>query len=178
MTTQVHRMRTLFIASAVLVAVALLSASAALIIAIRKQDWDPLGPYRPQAVTNRVPGVRGPAVRAGDALIVEGTLCSKVDTLVRTTISWQGLLPSGAPRDGALITVAIAVPQRRAKGCVTFDRAHGNAFVNPMRDEVLAAIDAGVTRWRVVGFELPIGTDGSPGRAQGFETQPFEVVVR
>lgn len=171
------RKHALLVGSTILTVTAVVVLVAAIIIAVRDaRPWNPLGPYPTQIVTNRLPGISGPVVRSGAPLIVEGTLCSRVDTLVRTTISWQGLLDTGKPRDGALVTVAIAVPQQRAKGCVPFDRAHRNAFINPMPDQVVRSVQAGITRWRVVGFELPIRPDGRPGLAKAFETELFEVI--
>lgn len=136
----------------------------------------PLTPNELQRVTNRVPGIAGPAAHYGQTMVITGALCTRTDKPVKvlTTLSWQAV-----GQTGTFVTVAEDIPQQRKPGCEQF-RA-GNAFHNPMPAAVVAATQTlharGVShvRWVVNGYERPI-IDGKPGLPNIFTSEPFEVV--
>lgn len=59
--------------------------------------WDPLGDYPIQVITDRVPGITGPAVRLGDPVHSVGRKCNDTDSpvLVSGTRQWQSQRPGG-----------------------------------------------------------------------------------
>lgn len=129
-----------------------------------------LGPYPTQRVLSRVEGVDGPAVRVGEALLVEGTKCGgDVAVEVEVEIAWQPVEPRGLPAGAATgITV-------RESGCET--RQYVNVVPDEVVDQSLATFaTTGIpARWQLAGVETPY-LDGVVGQRRRWVTQTFAVV--
>lgn len=125
-----------------------------------------LGPYPMQTVTNRVAGVEGPALRAGETTRITGELCSTRSVDVLTTITWQAV-----GHTGTFVTVGRDVPQHRDAGC------HKFTFRNPMPPTVVMAngalrSDGTDPLWVVNGYEVP----AAGGQRETFTSDPFHIV--
>lgn len=165
-----HRLLNL---SAALLLLSFAVLGVAVLVSVRgPHAWDPLGEYPDQLVLSRVDGVRGPAARLSDGVLVVGTKCVNANVQVRGSAFWQSTTPPGV-----LVQAGSGVATRR-KGCVTEN------FLNPIPDLVRAAANRTsrpVLRWVITGTETPVRDAGASGRSRegiprAWTTEEFELV--
>lgn len=134
-------------------------------------SFDPLR-LPPQQVLNRVDGVEGPAVRAGDDLRVLATKCnlSGKEIGVSGMSAYRTLEPAGS---------TVTLPQGSAlrpaePKCV--ERAFSNALPPAVVARTAELLAAGASRvvWQLTGVETPLGPGGV---ARGWFTEPFAIVL-
>lgn len=158
------------------VSVALLSLSflilgVAVVVSVRSPHaWNPLGDYPDQTVSSRVTGVKGPAVRLEDDVVVVGTKCASASVRVRGSAFWQSTTPPG------ILVAAGSGVAARPKGCAT------QTFFNPIPDGVRNAVlrDEPVLHWVITGTETPVRDSGNGRSREGvpraWTTEEFEII--
>lgn len=165
----VHGNRYRLLRHILLVAVAMVVGAALFSFATAPDRFDPLGDYPVQTVKSRVPGVEGPAVFAGDDLVVVGVKCNNSDrpVLVEGESRWQSINPRGryVANPGGSRTLPPGCTQTR--------------YVN----DIPRSIEERVQRtgraetWSITGTETPVRADGFRGESRVWVTANFRVVA-
>ena len=124
------------------------------------EPYTPLGSYpTPQTIASRVTGVDGPAVYAGDDLLVRATKC--VDGEAPVAVSGRTYLVSESPRTMTLLQAGDAV---RMPGCQTL------LYLNYLPDTLAPG------RYRLEGYDE--ATNGERHQRKPWYTEWFTVLAR
>lgn len=157
----------------VLVASMVLAVGVSIAITFRSPTWDPLDLSQIQKVSNRVPGVEGPAAHITEQISVTGTKCNTSQdplTVIGVTV-WVAVVPPGAAEN---LGQGVA---NRSPGCVT------KTFLNDIppavvtRSKFLFGKGAKRVVWQITGFETPIrDSDGKHGLQRTWRAENITLV--
>lgn len=166
----VHGNRYRLLRHLLLIVLAMVVGAALFSFATAPDRYDPLGEYPPQVVKSRVPGISGPAVYAGEDVVIVGLKCNDSTGTVRVEgeSQWQSINPRGR---------YIANPsgvRDLPPGCTQ----------TPYVNDVPRSIEERVQRtghaetWSLTGSDTPIRADGFRGEPRVWVTANFRVIAR
>lgn len=151
----------------------LLAVGVSVAISTRPPAWDPLDLSQIQTVSNRVPGVSGPAAHITDQIKVTGTKCNTSQdalTVIGVTV-WVAVVPPGAAEN---LGQGVG---NRSPGCVT------KTFLNDIPPAVLTRTRSLFQHgrkqvvWQITGFETPIrDRDGKHGLQRTWRAENITLV--
>lgn len=126
---------------------------------IHHKQWNPLGVWAVQAVTN------GPVIHLTDTVNVTGTKCNKETVEARGGNQWQQINKPGFPLGASI--AGTSGTNTQLKGCHTFH--YKNAIPPSVVSYVLTH---GTTDWAITGYATPERTSGD-GVTRLWRTETF-----